>query len=322
MKTKSFVIGLIATVFLGMLILGGAGIGIYVYLSDSHEKESTSDTESLQAEHNNSSDISMIGIVDMLQSTIGSQSDQDNGTVAGTQTTSNDDLFTNAIEGFENGGSYSYDSDVSITMSMNVPGVQDVSMNMDMSGNGIEDLSTGNEYAKSSYTVQGVTQTSEVYFIESDVYVKTTGEWKKYTEAEAAEQGMAREDEITAVMKSLSSGDAYTSSAGGTVNGEETVAYTVKLEDALLDEFTSTFMNAFEQSSGGMKPSNFNAQGGTLTFWVGKTSQRVLKAEIVIPSMTFTVTYEGVSLNMELKDLSVTTNYKDWGKKVSLQAPI
>jgi len=323
MKTKSFLVGFFFISVITLLMISICGAGIYLYLSHRNSSVPAGEGQDLDAEKSSEKTYSPAGVKALIEKELGLKLETDQGDVAGVQSeVYEDSLFKTATDAFKNGGAYSYRSDAKISLALSIPGVNDVAMDMDMVAEGSENLQTGDEYSKATYTVEGVTQTSEVYFIGDDVYIKTAKEWEKFSRSEAHAQGVMSDDEITTVMKGLSTQEQYTFEDGGVLNSEWTVVYTVPLEGELLDQFTSTFLEAFKQSSGGMIPGELSATGGELRFWVGKTSERVIAAEVIIPTLTFSVTYEGVTMNISLKDLTIQTQYFDWGKPVTYQAPV
>ncbi|MBN2015863.1 hypothetical protein JW766_03440 [Candidatus Dojkabacteria bacterium] len=219
-----------------------------------------------------------------------------------------------------NEDSYEYTSEAEISMDISVPDYPEFSMSMTMTadGEGKVDSANDKEYTKSTVTTEGVTETTEVYYIGEDVYSRTgDDDFKKMSKDEVEDISGETYD----VYKNLSSDVDYTVLDDEEVDGVDCYHYSVPLDETLLEDFLASFTETI-----GNDPSvtmgDVTINDAKIEMWVSKSSSKAVKSVMMIGELSVSATTSGVEMKMSMNDLEVATMFMNWGEKVDIEAPI
>jgi len=234
-----------------------------------------------------------------------------------------ENAYAKAQEKFNSDDSvYHFTSDVDMSFEVRFPEYPSFNQTfeMTMSGEGDEDINAGKSYYKSTTVMDGDKELVEVYIIGDDTYTKVgTGEFTKTTSVGEEENA----DFSESVFTRLTEDYEYELLDEEEINGVACYHYKLVMTDDLLQDFSDEMSGSFQEGLGDdLQMSDFAVTNAYFELWISKSGSDLIRSVLTVEEMVSTGETEGVTMEVVLMDMVVTTEYSKWGEAVEIEAPI
>lgn len=300
--------------------------GYFIFIKDDTDTATEDQTESSTDQDSKYSDDDK---TDADQNGDGNtDNDENNNDADGSDTQdpanmSEEEIFETAMSQFQQ-EPYKLENTIKADMEMDydMEGMDSLTMSMEMTIEAQRDPDSSNFHLVTTVSMQGIEQETEMYYVDGKLYSKMPGE--SFEELKGSQKDHfidSYEQQLNPIKQMQENVSIKKRSEGGKVNGKDTYKYTLEYDTQNMEDLVNQLFGDMSDTEE-VEISNLQIDDYTTNVYISKTDLTVEKTEESLENLSMSIKSAGMTIDVKMKNMELTSVYKDWGKDLNIKAPI